>query len=301
MSDKKVTLVIMAAGMGSRYGKGMKQLANVGPNGEIIMDYSIYDAVRAGVSKVVFIIRKDFEEQFRESIGDRISKLVPTDYVYQHTDMLPEGFTAPERTKPWGTGHAILCCKGVVNEPFIIINADDFYGSSAFTSLIDFLRGNDDETALGMAGFILKNTLSDNGTVTRGVCEVDDKNYLRSVKETFEIKRGDDGIVRSLKTDEVLDENSYVSMNMWACYPKFIDELEDRFKEFLSENINDLKAEYLLPFIIEDMLKKGETSVKVFETGDKWFGVTYAEDTQLFRDSILELINEGKYPYSIIK
>lgn len=296
MAQKKITLVIMAAGMGSRFGKGIKQLANVGPNNEIIMDYSIYDAVKAGVGKVVFIIRKDFEEQFRESIGDRISKIVETEYVYQHTDMLPEGFSAPERTKPWGTGHAILCCKGVVKEPFIIINADDFYGSQAFYSLVDFLRENDDPSTLGMAGFILKNTLSDNGTVTRGVCGVDSENCLSSIKETFEISRCDDGKVRSLKTNEVIDENSYVSMNMWACSPEFIDALEDRFKTFLNDNINDMKAEFLLPIIIEEMLGNGECKVKVFETNDKWFGVTYAEDTQLFRDCIKNLIEAGEYP-----
>ncbi len=286
----------MAAGMGSRFGKGIKQLANVGPNGEIIMDYSIYDAMRAGVGKVVFIIRKDFEEQFRQSIGDRISKLVETEYVYQHTDMLPEGYSAPERTKPWGTAHAILCCKGKVNEPFIIINADDFYGSEAFVKLCDFLRSGTKGMDLGMAGFILKNTLSENGTVTRGVCEVDGNNMLKTVKETYELRRCDDGAVRSLKTNEIVDENSYVSMNMWACTPEFIDALDEKFKEFLDENINDLKAEFLLPIVIEEMLGEGEATVRVFETGDKWFGVTYAEDTDLFRRSIAELIKQGKYP-----
>lgn len=299
-ATKKITLVIMAAGMGSRFGKGIKQLANVGPNNEIIMDYSIYDAVKAGVDKVVFIIRKDFEEQFRESIGNRISKLVETEYVYQHTDMLPEGYSAPERTKPWGTGHAILCCKGVVKEPFIIINADDFYGREAFVSLVKFLRENNDKTQLGMAGFILKNTLSDNGTVTRGICGVNESGCLSSIKETYEIRRCDDGKVRSLKTNEEIDENSYVSMNMWACAPEFIDTLEDSFKEFLDENINDLKAEFLLPIIIEQMLNKNEASVKVFETNDKWFGVTYAEDTQLFRDCIRQLIDAGEYPSKLM-
>lgn len=300
-ANGKITLVVMAAGMGSRFGKGIKQLASVGPNGEIIMDYAIYDAINAGISKVVFIIRKDFEQQFRESIGDRISRLIETEYVYQHTDMLPDGFCAPERTKPWGTAHAILCCKGKVREPFIIINADDFYGREAFQKLAEFLRGKEDNLDLGMAGFILKNTLSENGTVTRGVCEVDDDNMLRTVRETYELRRCDDGKVYSLKTGQEVSEDSYVSMNMWACTPCFIDALEDRFREFLKENIDDMKAEFLLPIVIEEMLSKGEASVKVFETGDRWFGVTYAQDTELVRRSIAELIKQGKYPEKLTK
>ncbi len=295
----KVTLVIMAAGMGSRFGGGIKQLAQVGPNGEIIMDYSIYDAIKAGVDKIVFIIRHDFEEQFKALIGNRISKLVETEYVYQELNMLPEGFSAEGRQKPWGTGHAILCCKGKVNEPFIIINADDFYGAQAYKMLVDFLRDKEDNLDIGMAGFILKNTLSDNGTVTRGVCSLDDNDMLKSVNETYDIIREGDGIIRSQKSGEVLSDDAVVSMNMWACTPAYIDALEEKFLEFLQNLGGDMKKEFLLPIVTEEMLKKGEATVKCFKSEDKWFGVTYAEDKQLFIDSIAQLIEEGKYPSNI--
>lgn len=298
--DNKVTLVIMAAGMGSRFGGGIKQLAQVGPNGEIIMDYSIYDAVKAGVNKIVFIIRHDFEDKFRELIGDRISKIVETEYVYQELDMLPEGFSAEGRQKPWGTGHAILCCKGKVNEPFIIINADDYYGYEAYDMLVKFLKDKDNDLNLGMAGFVLKNTLSDNGTVTRGVCALDENNMLQTVKETYDIIREDDGVIRSQKSGEELSDEAVVSMNMWACTPAFIDALDQKFTEFMQDLGGDMKKEFLLPIIIEDMLKKGEASVKCFKSNDKWFGVTYAEDKQLFIDSIAKLIEEGKYPNKLI-
>ncbi len=298
--DNKVTLVIMAAGMGSRFGGGIKQLAQVGPNGEIIMDYSIYDAKKAGVNKIVFIIRHDFEDQFKALIGDRISKIIETEYVYQELDMLPEGYSAEGRQKPWGTGHAILCCKGKVNEPFIIINADDYYGYEAYDMLVKFLKGKENNLDLGMAGFILKNTLSDNGTVTRGVCALDENGMLKTVKETYDIIREDDGVIRSQKSGEALDDESVVSMNMWACTPAFIDVLEKKFVEFLDNLGGDMKKEFLLPIIIEDMLGKGEATTKCFKSNDKWFGVTYAEDKQLFIDSIAKLIEEGKYPQCIL-
>lgn len=298
--DNKVTLVIMAAGMGSRFGGGIKQLAQVGPNGEIIMDYSIYDAVKAGVNKIVFIIRHDFEDKFRELIGDRISKIVETEYVYQELDMLPEGFTAEGRQKPWGTGHAILCCKGKVNEPFIIINADDYYGYEAYDMLVKFLKNKENDLKLGMAGFVLKNTLSDNGTVTRGVCALDEKNMLQTVKETYDIIREADGVIRSQKSGEALSDDAVVSMNMWACTPAFIDALDEKFTEFMQNLGGDMKKEFLLPIIIEDMLNKDEASVECFKSNDKWFGVTYAEDKQLFIDSIAKLIEEGKYPNKLI-
>lgn len=298
--DNKVTLVIMAAGMGSRFGGGIKQLAQVGPNGEIIMDYSIYDAVKAGVNKIVFIIRHDFEDKFRELIGDRISKIVETEYVYQELDMLPEGFTAEGRQKPWGTGHAILCCKGKVNEPFIIINADDYYGYEAYDMLVKFLKDKENNLNLGMAGFVLKNTLSDNGTVTRGVCALDEKNMLQTVKETYDIIREADGVIRSQKSGEALSDDAVVSMNMWACTPAFIDALDEKFTEFMQNLGGDMKKEFLLPIIIEDMLNKSEASVECFKSNDKWFGVTYAEDKQLFIDSIAKLIEEGKYPNKLI-
>lgn len=298
--DSKITLVIMAAGMGSRFGGGIKQLAQVGPNGEIIMDYSIYDAVKAGVNKIVFIIRHDFEDKFRELIGDRISKIVETEYVYQELDMLPEGFSAQGRQKPWGTGHAILCCKGKVNEPFIIINADDYYGYEAYNKLVTFLKNKDNDLNLGMAGFILKNTLSDNGTVTRGVCTLDEKDMLCSVKETYDIIREADGVIRSQKSGEELSDEAVVSMNMWACTPAYIDALEEKFNHFLENLGGDMKKEFLLPIINEEMLKNGEATVQCFKSNDKWFGVTYAEDKQLFIESIAKLIEEGKYPQKLM-
>lgn len=299
---KKITLVIMAAGLGSRYGEGIKQLAAVGPNGEIIMDYSIYDAISAGFNKIVFVIRKDFEGVFRELIGDRISKKIETAYAFQELDILPQGFEKGERIKPWGTGHAVICCKDVINEPFAVINADDYYGKEAFVKLYDYLSDNKaDDLNLAMAGFVLKNTLSDFGTVTRGVCTVDENDMLVSVEETYEIGRDADNNVYSHKNGlKQIDENSYVSMNMWACSPKFIVELEKRFVDFLSDKSGDvLKKEYLLPIVVGDMLNDGATTVKLFETNDKWFGVTYAQDKELFKASIRELIEAGEYPQNL--
>ena len=214
--------------------------------------------------------------------------------------MLPEGFTAEGRQKPWGTGHAILCCKGKVNEPFIIINADDYYGYEAYDMLVKFLKDKENNLNLGMAGFVLKNTLSDNGTVTRGVCALDEKNMLQTVKETYDIIREADGVIRSQKSGEALSDDAVVSMNMWACTPAFIDALDEKFTEFMQNLGGDMKKEFLLPIIIEDMLNKSEASVECFKSNDKWFGVTYAEDKQLFIDSIAKLIEEGKYPNKLI-
>ena len=228
----KTTLIIMAAGIGSRFGGGIKQLEKMGPNGEIIMDYSIYDAVEAGFDKVVFIIRKDIEADFKEIIGNRIGKQVEVDYVFQDINDIPEGFTVPEgRTKPWGTGQAVLCCKGVVKEPFLVINADDYYGKEAFVMMHDFLVNHEEDKErfrLGMAGYILKNTLSDNGTVTRGVCVVDEKSgYLEKILETHSIYADEKGKVHCEEADvaEWIHPDVNVSMNMWAGYPDFIDYL----------------------------------------------------------------------------
>ena len=300
------TLVIMAAGLGSRFKGGIKQLEPFGPNGEIMMDYSIYDAVEAGFDKVVFIIRKEIREAFDEMIGNRISKYVKTDYVYQELDMLPEGFTLPEgRTKPWGHGHAVCCCKGVVKEPFAVINADDFYGKEAFVKLHDFLtkpHENGDKLSLAMAGFILKNTLSEYGSVNRGVCKIDDKNLLVDVEETYNIRREADGKVYSGEETTVeQDENSYVSMNMWGCPPEFIDKLEERFVEFLKIHGTEQKAEFLLPEGIDYMIKNGLADCEVLESRDKWFGVTYMEDKPSVKSAIAKLIEEGKYPEKLWK
>lgn len=297
---KDCTLVIMAAGMGSRFGGGIKQLAPVGPNNEIIMDYSIYDAVKAGFNKVVFIIRKDIEEAFAEMIGNRISKYVNVSYVYQETDDVPEQFKNTERTKPWGTGHAILCCKGVVNEPFVIINADDYYGFEGFKILYDYLTSEhkSDKLDLSMAAFILKNTLSDNGTVTRGICVADENNKVTDIEETFNIIREADGRVMADDGDgrKEVSEDSHVSMNMWGCPPEFLDTLDSEFTAFLQENSKDLKAEFLLPTIIDKLIKNGEAECTLLESRDRWFGVTYAEDKATVCESIAKLISDGVYP-----
>lgn len=297
------TLVIMAAGIGSRFGGGVKQLTPVGPNGEIIIDYSIHDALEAGFNKIVFIIRKDIEKDFYEVIGNRIEKICDVEYVFQSLDDLPENYEKPaDRTKPWGTGQAVLCCRGVVNEPFAVINADDYYGKEAFVKVHDYLVTNGDkERAYCMAGFILDNTLSDNGAVTRGVCKVDDNDMLTAIVETHGIMRQEDEIVRDEDGNQI-PAGTHVSMNMWGLTPDYIEMLHQGFPEFLA-NIKpgDLKAEYLLPTIIGDMLNSHQVSVKVLETTDKWFGVTYAEDKQTVIDAFKDLIEKGVYQTPLFK
>lgn len=300
------TLIIMAAGIGSRYGAGIKQLAKMGPNGEIIMDYSIRDAKEAGFNKVVFIIRKDIFEEFEEIIGNRIKDQIDVEYVFQELDDLPEGFEVPEgRTKPWGTGQAVLCCKDIVKEPFVIINADDYYGKEAFVKLHDFLVSGEDlgrEFTMGMAGFILKNTLSDNGTVTRGVSVVDENGLLSQVHETTGIMMGEDGKIKCdlPNVQEWISPEDKVSMNMWAAYPEFLEFLAEDFKTFLSEvEEGNLKKEYLLPNIVDKLLKEGRANVKVLETQDRWFGVTYQEDKEAVQKAFAELIKEGVYPANL--
>ena len=302
------TLIIMAAGIGSRFGEGIKQLAKMGPNGEIIMDYSIYDAKKAGFNKVVFIIRKDIFEEFEEVIGSRIKKQIDVEYVFQELDDLPEGFELPEgRTKPWGTGQAILCCKDVVKDPFVIINADDYYGKEAFVKLHDFLVKGEDlgrEFTMGMGGFILKNTLSDNGTVTRGVSVVDENGLLTQVHETTGIEMGEDGKIKcdDPKVQEWISPGDKVSMNMWAGYPEFINYLAEDFKDFLvNVKEGDLKSEYLLPNIVDKLLKEKRANVKVLETQDRWFGVTYKEDKEIVQNAFSELIQNGVYTEKLWK
>ena len=296
------TLIIMAAGIGSRFGEGIKQLAKMGPNGEIIMDYSIHDAKEAGFNKVVFIIRKEIFKEFEEIIGNRIKEQIDVEYVFQELDDLPEGFEVPEgRTKPWGTGQAVLCCKDVVNEPFVIINADDYYGKEAFVKLHDFLVSGEDlgrEFTMGMGGFILKNTLSDNGTVTRGVSVVDENGLLSQVHETTGIEMGEDGQIKcdSEEVQEWISPEDKVSMNMWAGYPEFLDFLAEDFKDFLvNVEEGDLKSEYLLPNIVDKLLKEERANVKVLETQDRWFGVTYKEDKETVQGAFAGLIRDGVY------
>lgn len=301
----KTALVIMAAGIGSRFGGGIKQLEPVGPNGEIIMDYSIRDAVEAGFDKIVFIIRRDIEADFREAIGNRMEQLcalkgVEIAYAFQEMDDLPEGITVPEgRKKPWGTGQAVLACREIIKEPFAVINADDYYGKEAFVKLHDFLQGYTPDKAAEfcMAGFILKNTLSENGGVTRGVCQLDADEYLTRVHETSNIvKTADGAAVEEENGLRPIDPMSYVSMNMWGLTPEFIQMLEKGFVEFFEKiDGNEEKAEYLLPIYIDELLQAGKVSVKVLETADKWFGVTYKEDKPVVVESFQNLIKTGVY------
>lgn len=299
----RATLVIMAAGIGSRFGGGIKQLAPVGPNGEIIMDYSIYDAVEAGFDKVVFVIRRDLEKDFREVIGNRIEKYVDVAYAYQEVDDIPEKYSKKfaGRTKPWGTGQAILCCKDVVDSPFLVINADDYYGKEAYREAYRYLTEskNADNIEICMVGFVLKNTLSENGGVTRGLCEVDENGMLTRIVETQNIEKdgGFNAVIRSEEGDRVIDAQSPVSMNMWGLRPGFFDILESRFDTFLDETQEgDLKAEYLLPTLIGQLLEEGRLSVRVLKSRDQWFGVTYKEDREAVVNSVSRLVEEGLYP-----
>lgn len=301
---KETTLVIMAAGIGSRFGGGIKQLAPVGPGGEIIMDYSIYDALEAGFNRIVFIIRRDLEKDFKEIIGNRIEKIVPVDYAYQELDKLPAGFSVPDgRTKPWGTGHAILCCQDVLGTPFAVINADDYYGKEGFVKIHDYLvnspSAGTSPSEFCMAGFILGNTLSENGSVTRGICQVNQEGYLTAVRETSGLISTPEGAGVCLESGEVspVDAKSHVSMNMWGFTPDILDTLESGFHSFLSSlEKGDVKSEYLLPTIVDQMIQAGTARVKVLESMDKWFGVTYKEDRAFVVDSIRSLVESGVYP-----
>lgn len=295
----KCTLVIMAAGLGSRFG-GVKQLEPVGPSGEIIMDYSVYAAKKAGFEKVVFIIRRDLEKDFREVIGDRLAKHIEVEYVFQDINELPEGFTVPEgRTKPWGTGQAILAVKDAVKEPFAVINADDYYGEEAFVKLYDYLqtaKQGEGKYDISMVGFQVGNTLSDNGAVTRGVCKVNEENKLVDIVETSGIEKVDGVIVSDIEGQGLTDETP-VSMNMWGFMPEFLGELESRFAAFLGTiESNPLKAEFLLPTIVGDLVQEGKAEVTVLTSSDKWFGVTYKEDKPVVVASFAKLVEQGVYP-----
>lgn len=305
----KTTLLIMVAGIGSRFGTGIKQLEPVDDAGHIIMDYSIHDALEAGFDRIVFVIRHDLEKDFREVIGDRIEKIAPVSYAFQELDDIPSGFTVPQdRKKPWGTGQAVLSVRDIVNEPFLVINADDYYGKEVFKKIHDYMTGDMDENApvydICMGGFILANTLSDNGGVTRGVCEVGEDEILRAVRETYNIIKTADGLTASDKEGNpvTVREDQHVSMNMWGLTPAFIKELERGFPEFLSGlKEGDLKSEYLLPTIIDQMIKDGRARVKVLETRDHWFGVTYKEDKEGVAESIRALISQGVYPEKLFQ
>ena len=294
-------LIIMAAGIGSRFGTGIKQLAKMAPNGGIIMDFSIYDAKAAGFTKVVFVIRKAIEAEFKEVIGNRLSKVMPVEYVYQELEDLPDGYKVPAgRVKPWGTGQAILACKNVVKEPFVIINADDYYGKEAFKEAYSYLTNlpSTDIMQICMVSFVLKNTLSDNGGVTRGVCKVDGHGMLADIEETHNIEKEDGkAVIHKEDGDVFLDIDSPVSMNMWGITPEFFEILKTGFDEFLEKTEStDLKAEYLLPTMIGDLLNDGKLEVKVLQSHDQWFGVTYKEDKESVTAALRGLIEKGVYP-----
>lgn len=300
---QSTALVIMAAGIGSRFGGGIKQLEPVGPGGEIIMDYSIYDALEAGFDKIVFIIRKDLEQDFKEIIGKRIEKIASVSYAFQELWDLPQGFEPGQRTKPWGTGQAVLAAKNLVQEPFLVINADDYYGKEVFRKLHRYLAQEMDPLApvydMCMGGFILSNTLSDNGGVTRGVCELNPDKSLKDVTETYDIQRqGQELWAKDEKGNQiVLNPQQHVSMNMWGFPPGFMKALEEGFPEFLRDlKPDDQKSEYLLPRIVDQMIRAGRARVTVLETRDKWFGVTYKEDKEAVIRAIQKLIADGIYP-----
>jgi hypothetical protein len=297
----KPTLVVMAAGMGSRYG-GLKQIDPVGPSGEIIMDYSIHDAIKVGFGKVVFIIKEERLADFKDIIGKRVEGLVETAYVFQKLDTVPAGYSVPtERSKPWGTAHAIMCCKDDVDTPFLVINADDFYGKSTFKLMRDYLvnlEGSKEFYEYSMVGFKLENTLTKHGHVTRGVCEVDSHGYLTGVKERTQIEKFEKG---AKFTDEVgnlvaIPEGSIASMNTWGLTPSIFEELEKKFSIFLEENKNNiLKAEYLLPGVIDSLIAEHKVKVKVLASENQWYGVTYKEDNPVVKAAIMNLVEKGIY------
>jgi NDP-sugar pyrophosphorylase family protein len=297
----KPTLVILAAGMASRYGS-QKQTASFGPSGETIMDYSIYDAISAGFEKVVFIIREDFADNFKEIFEPKLAGKIKTDYVYQHLNAFVGDRIIPaDRTKPWGTAHAVLCCKGKVNEPFAVINADDYYGADAFVKAYDFLLNQCNEKTYCIIGYELKKTLSDFGSVSRGVCEVDAANNLTDINERTKIYRNDLGIIHYEDESGLheLNENSLVSMNYLCFAPGFIDVCEKFFGEFLDNNMQNLKSEFFIPSVTGQFIKAGLGNVKVVPTSAQWFGVTYKEDAPHVQASINALVEAGKYPKSL--
>ncbi len=292
-------LVVMAAGMGSRYG-GLKQIDPVGPNGQIIMHYSIYDAWKAGFRRVVFIIKEELLDAFRERIGNAAEKLMQVDYVFQSPDKLPEGCTMPEgRTKPLGTGHAIYCVRGVVSEPFAVINADDFYGAQAFQCLYDYLKDaqDDDKYRYCMVGYRVENTLTENGTVSRGICEADENGYLADIVERTAISRDANGVISDPEAGEIA-EGTLVSMNMWGFTPSFLDELETGLRTFMTDELpkNPTKGEYYLPFAVDHLIQNGQATAKVLQTSAQWYGVTYKEDKPVVVDALRRMTEAGLYP-----
>jgi dTDP-glucose pyrophosphorylase len=301
----KPTLLVLAAGMGSRYGS-LKQIDPVGPSGETIIDYSIYDAIRAGFGKVVFIIRKSFEQEFKDIFITKLQPYIQVEYVFQEIDKVPEGITfSPERTKPWGTAHAVLMAKDVIHEPFAVINGDDFYGSEAFRTMADYLVSltTEQQTQYSLVGYQVGNTMSEHGTVSRGVCLENESNQLLSVTECHDIQYATDGIVYK-KADETfvsLKPETLVSMNFWGFTPTYFKQTESIFSGFLQENTDSLKAEFYIPYAIDKLINDGSASVKVLRSDAKWFGVTYKEDKPQVIEKLAQLIKSGVYPAQLWK
>lgn len=290
--SKDITLVVMAAGMGSRFG-GLKQMEPIGPNGEVILDFSVFDAAKAGFTKVVFVIKHAIEADFKEIVGKRIANKIKVEYVFQETDALPEGYTCPDdRVKPWGTAHAILCCKDIVKEPFAVVNADDYYGRSAFEKMANFLKTDSDDYC--MVGFRLSNTLSENGYVARGVCETENGN-LATVTERTKINSNCEFTEDDGETWTSLSPDTVVSMNLWGFKPDLFSYIEDGFKNFLDKNINVPKSEYYLPSVVSELIEKGEKNVKLLVAEDKWYGVTYKEDKETVVNAIAQMVKSGMY------
>jgi hypothetical protein len=295
--NQQPVLLVLAAGIGSRYG-GLKQIDPVGPHGEIIIDYSVYDALRAGFRKVVFVIRRDIEQDFRTAIGSRFEDKMDVEYVFQELDQLPDGYTLPtDRRKPWGTAHAILSARAAIREPFAVINADDFYGARGCRALYEFLSADrpDDVLEWALVGFVLRNTLSEHGHVARGVCRCSADHSLEKVTEHLKIKPFEDG-ARDEETGYQFTGNEYVSMNMWGFTPGLFNVLATNFEAFLANSINTPKAEFLIPSVVDDCIQAGTASVTVLPTSDSWFGITYAEDKPAVKKSIAGLVERGDYP-----
>ena len=297
----KPTLLVLAAGMGSRYG-GLKQMDPMGPNGETVLDYSVYDAIRAGFGKVVFIIREDFAEAFKQGVGARFADRIEVDYVFQKLDDLPEGFSVPEgRQKPWGTAHAVRSARHAVKEHFAVINADDFYGADAYQRAATFFSSLPEGVTneMAMVGYPLENTLSDHGHVNRGICKIDEQGFLTNVEEYLNIEREADGHVRGNALDgkrHVVPAGSLVSMNFWAFGPDFFGQLEEAFTRFMMESGDQLKSECYIPTVVDHLIHGGHSQCPVLKTTSQWFGVTYPDDKPFVVESIAKLISEGEYP-----
>ncbi|MFA5633791.1 MAG: sugar phosphate nucleotidyltransferase [Candidatus Dojkabacteria bacterium] len=299
--DKKISLLVLAAGMGSRYG-GLKQMEGFGPNEETIIDYSIYDAIKAGIEKFVFIIREEMEDDFKELFVKKYEKRIDIQYIFQSLDMVPDWYKVnPERVKPLGTGHALLVAKDIIKEPFLVINGDDFYGNHSFKVSADFLKKECTEELYAITTYRLENVLSEHGTVKRGICKAED-NYLKEIDETFEIAREKDGKItgKSWNGDRVrLRDNDLVSMNMFCLHHTIFDSLERRFEAFLKDNEDELEGEFLLSMILSNMINDGEVKFKVLEALDEWFGVTYPEDGPVVREKIKDLVEKSVYPSNL--